>query len=229
MAPVTLAVVSFLYVFQALAAPLPRRAISSNLACTRPNSDVSAAQVSLAGINPISDVTSPGPLLSAQLLLVNASAITQAVAGFAPADGTAAVTVDANSQALLLSQINAAQSALAGVKALGNANANKTAQALLAVDKLLTKAVTDAGAINSDCLAAGAATAAAGTGAAGAPGSAATTVVGAGAPGSAATTVVGAGAPGSAATTVFGAGAQGSSATDTTTGLPPAQTFTLPA
>ncbi|KAJ7449053.1 hypothetical protein B0H11DRAFT_335764 [Mycena galericulata] len=210
MARIILPLVSILYVFssQALAAPLYRRAaVKVNIACDIPNTDISAAQTFLSEINPLNDVVAPGGLLTAELALANASDIASAIAGFPPANGTAPVTIDASSQASIVSGIQAAQAALATVQVLGNVNVNKTTQNIAQASAFLVKGLKATQALSASCFT-GAGAAASGNGitdtiAAGAPGSAATTTLAAGAPGSAATTTTTVTVPGSAATTTF--------------------------
>ncbi|KAJ6585862.1 hypothetical protein B0H19DRAFT_1369007 [Mycena capillaripes] len=197
---ITLSLVSLLCMFHASAAPLQapraRRAISSNPGCLAPNTDISAAQVSLAAIN-TSDVVAVQPLLTAQLALSKASIIAQGLGGFPPANGTAPVTIDSNSQDLIVSGLETAQTALTDVQAQFGFNTNKTKLDLEQAGAFLGKALVSAQAINFKCLSGAGATVS--RVAVGASGSAAeifftrtaTVTVTVGPPGSAATPTVG--------------------------------------
>ncbi|KAF7336224.1 hypothetical protein MVEN_02170200 [Mycena venus] len=225
MARMILSLVSSLYVFQALAAPVPRAA-SSNPACQTPNTQISNAAILLGGINPIADIRQAGPLLNAQLAILNASNIASVIAGFGPHIGTVPVAIDSNSQGLIISALQDAQTNLAAVGIIPGATSDQVVKNLQKANSTVAQALVSAQAINSDCLAA-AGSASAGSvsatpptfGTFEVPGSAATTVA-PGAPGSAATVSAAAvavsasgsvlvtppafgtlGAPGSAATT----------------------------
>ncbi|KAJ7892690.1 hypothetical protein B0H13DRAFT_2339995 [Mycena leptocephala] len=158
MARMILSIVSFLWVFQALAGtcaslslslavpkftcasthPAPfagtRRAVPSDPACTklidRTTDSIFTVRSSLGGINPVTDVSDPRPLLTAQLALFNASAAANTLA--ISLDVTSLAPASADSTTLMLSGLQAAQSTLFEVNAfisLNNATTQKVAQA----------------------------------------------------------------------------------------------------
>ncbi|KAJ6585875.1 hypothetical protein B0H19DRAFT_1228110 [Mycena capillaripes] len=187
---ITLSLVSLLCMFHASAAPLQapraRRAISSNPACLAPNTDISAAQVSLAAINK-----------SVQLLLSDPSSIAKALGGFPPAVGTAPVTIDSNSQDLIVNGLKTAQTVLTDVQVLFGFNTTQVKLDLEQAGALLGKALISAQAINSKCLSgAGAAVSKVAVGGSGSAAAVTFTRT--------ATLTVTVGAPGSAATPTFG-------------------------
>ncbi|KAJ7657621.1 hypothetical protein DFH06DRAFT_1131401 [Mycena polygramma] len=154
MARVFLPLISFLFLSQALAAPLSRRAIPSNPSCIKLVADaannVITVRQALATINPLyalpflrrsTNITAPLGILNAQIALFNASEIAGPFT--LSLDVTNPDPVDPNSSAQFLAAVQAAQTALAGEDVLVGAN-NATTTVIQQANSTLSQAVSGA-------------------------------------------------------------------------------------
>ncbi|KAJ6479514.1 hypothetical protein C8R47DRAFT_1137099 [Mycena vitilis] len=154
MARILFSFVSLLCVFQVMAAPAFRRAVISDPACNQAVGSAGGSLLTtsdfLASIstNSSTDLKDPKPVLDAQSALAKASTVSNLFAA-SLLDGKA--PADANSSAVVLSNLLTAQKALNGVFPPDALN-NKTMQTLISANSFLAQAVVSAQRlVNLDC------------------------------------------------------------------------------
>ncbi|KAJ7100489.1 hypothetical protein C8R44DRAFT_747534 [Mycena epipterygia] len=121
MAPVVFALISLLCMFQALAAPLHRRDVSSSPECLNAvfdatDNNILVSQIALGGVNSANALNSTRALLQTELSLLDASDATaqihdSGVLKFAPA-AAGAPPAPANVTAVIMAGLLSAQTAL---------------------------------------------------------------------------------------------------------------------